>query len=134
MKTYDLIRRGRISLTMIGMLWFSALASHAYTNYYVATNGPGGGFTNWATAASNIQQAIDVTLAGDTVYVSNGVYDVGGGTNYPVTSLLTTRVAITKAIIVQSFNNDPTNTIIKGKWDPVTTNGPAAVTCRRLLK
>ena len=117
MKIYDPIRRGRISL-VICLLWFSALASHAGTAYYVATNGPGGNFLSWGQAASNIQQAIDVTVDGDVVYVSNGVYAVGGVANYPAGSLLTNRVAITKAITVQSFNNDPTNTIIKGARDP----------------
>jgi hypothetical protein len=103
----------------------------AATNYYVATNGPGPApYTNWATAASNIQAAIDVTLAGDTVYVSNGVYNTGGVTNYPSTGTLTNRVAIWKNITVRSANNDPVHTIIMGATDPGTgSNGPAAVRC-----
>jgi hypothetical protein len=59
------------------VLLAAALPGLALTNYYVATNGPGGAFTNWATAASNIQDAIDRTIAGDIVWVSNGVYNIG---------------------------------------------------------
>ena len=131
MKTNDPIRRGRVSLVIICLLWFSALASHAVTtNYYVATNGPGGNFLSWEQAASNIQQAIDATADGDVVNVSNGLYSVGGVTNYPAGALLTNRVAIWKAITVQSFNNDPTNTIIKGAWaSSGQTNGDDAVRC-----
>jgi hypothetical protein len=109
----------------------SPMSSTAATNYYVATNGPGGAFTNWATAASNIQDAIDRTIAGDVVWVSNGIYSAGGVTNCGYASnVLTNRVAIWKAITVRSANNDPTNTIIMGAKDPGTgSNGPAAVRC-----
>jgi hypothetical protein len=122
-----------VNLTVL-VFALAQLAAGAITNYYVATNGPGGGFTNWATAASNIQDAINVTLAGDVVWVSNGVYNTGGRTNWPEwqNSVLTNRVAITKAITVRSFNNDPTNTIIVGAKDTVggtPSNGPAAVRC-----
>ncbi|MFH0908102.1 MAG: PKD domain-containing protein [bacterium] len=98
--------------------------------HYVA---PGGGhmapFTNWVTAATNIQAAIDVSSAGDTVWVTNGVYDTGGVAGYPaVTNLLTNRVAVHKAITVRSVNG-PAVTVIRGAWDPATTNGDAAVRC-----
>jgi hypothetical protein len=106
-----------------------AMPSLAVTNYYVATNGPGGAFTNWATAASNIQDAIDRTLAGDVVWVSNGVYNTGGITNaggYPSSdAALTNRVMIFKAITVRSANNDPIHTVIVGAGP----KGPAAVRC-----
>jgi len=111
---------------MILALAFAQMA--AATTWYVATNGAGNG-TSWELATNNIQGAISLAItANDVVLVSNGVYQTGGITNYPTGSLLTNRVAITNVITVQSANNDPTNTIIKGRWD-TTTNGPAAVRC-----
>ena len=116
-----------------GLLIAGTLAP-AQTTIYVATNGTGDG-TSWAAATNSLQDAIAAISASDptnTVWVSNGVYAVGGLTNFPTGSAVTTRVAIMKAITVRSFNNDPTNTIIKGAWDPVTTNGQAAVRCAYL--
>ncbi len=43
-------------------------------DYYVATNGAHGSFTNWEEAATNIQAAIDAATNGATIWVSNGVY------------------------------------------------------------
>jgi len=100
-------------------------------DWYVATNGTGLGTNGWANATNNLQGAINISAVNDTVWVSNGLYDTGGITNYPVgnNSILTNRIAIWKSITVRSQNNDPTNTIIKGAWHPVTTNGASAVRC-----
>jgi hypothetical protein len=97
---------------------------------YVTTNGNGVGYPTWAEATNSIQTAIDIisNSSASTVWVSNGVYNTGGVTNYPAGYILTNRVAIWKAITVRSANNDPTNTIIVGAKDPAT-NGPAAVRC-----
>ena len=90
--------------------------------YYVAQSGlhipP---FANWVNAATNIQAAIDVAQNGDTVLVTNGVYDTGG---IAVNSVLTNRIAITKAITVRSVNG-PQVTSIVGK-EPL---GNTAVRC-----
>ena len=98
-------------------------------DWYVATNGPGLGTNGWADATNNFQGAINKSAVNDTIWVSNGVYAAGGVTNYPAGSLLTNRLAIWKSITVRSQNNDPTNTVIRGAWDPAITNGPAAVRC-----
>jgi len=112
---------------------FTQTASAALTNRYVDKNcaTPSEPYDSWENAATDIQTAINYayTVAGETVLVAAATYDTGGVTNYPTATTLTNRIAIYKAITVRSANNDPTNTIIKGAWDPITTNGPAAVRC-----
>ena len=99
----------------------------AATDWYVALDGTGQGTGGWVNATNDLQGAIDACVAGDTVWVSNGVYQTGGRT---ITgSALTNRVVIVKNITVRSLSSDPADTVIKGSWDPVQTNGPAAVRC-----
>ena len=82
-------------------------------------------YSNWDTAATNIQDAIDAGGAGDFVIVTNGLYAYGGKT---MAGTLTNRVALTKPLMVASVNG-PWAAIIQGAWDPATTNGPLAVRC-----
>jgi hypothetical protein len=83
-------------------------------------------FTSWATAATNIQDAIDAAVMGDQVIVADGIYRTGGRL---LTGLSTTnRVAVTNVITVQSLNG-PSTTIIEGYSVPGTTNGASAVRC-----
>jgi len=125
-----------VGLALAGLLILGGLgldSQAAIDTHFVATNGlhqtP---FTNgWASAATNIQAAIDAATDGDTVLVSNGVYNSGWTTNVEnpagLGSALPTRVNISKAITVRSASGNPATTIIKGAWDPVTTNGLGAV-------
>lgn len=130
--TWRMTARGwRLAVAAGWGIGLATLAA-AQTPWYVATNGTGDGST-WETAAGSIQAAIDAASPNDTIWVSNGVYEAGGVTNYPAGTLLTNRVAVWKALTVRSANNDPTNTIIKGAWaSDGKTNGPDAVRCAYL--
>jgi hypothetical protein len=94
------------------------------TVYYVnaANPAPAPPFNSWDTAATNIQDAINLTSTNDTVLVTNGVYAFGG---LAMEGGLTNRVALTNAITVQSVNGPWVTTILGAG----AINGPAAVRC-----
>ena len=58
-------------------------------------------YTDWFTAAVTIQDAIDVSEAGDEIVVTNGVYRTGGRVVY---GSMANRVALTAAVTVRSVN------------------------------
>lgn len=81
-------------------------------NRYVALNNPGTApYTNWATAAPDIQSAIDVSRADDTIWVSNGLYETGSKLTFDD---VLNRVAVTNAIVIRSVNG-PGTTAIRGE-------------------
>ncbi len=83
-------------------------------------------YSNWSTAANNIQVAIDASHDGDQILVTNGFYQTGGETVNGYA--LTNRVVINKAVTVQSING-PNVTEIAGYQMPEVTNGESAVRC-----
>ena len=89
-----------------------AVVPTSATTLYVDVNStnPVAPYTNWATAAIVIQDAIDAAVAGDTVWVTNGLYNSGGKV---MAGDLANRVALDKAITLQSVNG-PQFTIIEG--------------------
>ncbi|NCC49951.1 MAG: PKD domain-containing protein [Spartobacteria bacterium] len=78
-------------------------------------------FTSWATAATNIQSAVDAAVNDNTILVTNGIYETGGRV---VGEALTNRVVIDKMITIRSVNG-PDETIIRGAG-PL---GDSAVRC-----
>jgi hypothetical protein len=93
---------------LINFLATSSLATVRYVDVNSTNATPP--FTDWSTAATNIQDAIDASTNGDTVLVTNGVYAHGGKV---IVAGLTNRIALDSAITVQSVNG-PWVTIVQG--------------------
>jgi hypothetical protein len=95
--------------------------------HYVAKTGstPSAPYSSWATAATNIQNAVDAaSVPGALVLVNDGIYQAGSRAVYGMSN----RVAITKPVIVKSVNG-PGATKIAGFQVAGTTNGNAAIRC-----
>jgi hypothetical protein len=114
-------------LSLAAIFCFNSAATTFYVN--VSNPVPVSPFTDWSTAATNIQDAIDVSTGGDLILVTNGVYKTGGQV---ANSSLTNRVVINKAVTVQSVNG-PSVTVIQGRQVPGTTNGDSAIRCVYLI-
>src|SRR5690349_20235516 len=102
-----------------------ALAGNAIAvTRYVNLNNPSPAmpFTDWTTAATNIQDAVDAAAVGDEIVVTNGVYETGARQVYGMSN----RVAITKAVLVRSVNG-PSVTTIRGYQMPGAINGVDAI-------
>ena len=110
----------QIAYALLVFLSFKASAETLYVS--LNNTNPVPPYTNWSTAATNIQDAVDASTNGDLILVTNGIYATGGRTVNGYS--LTNRVVIDKAVTVQSVNG-PATTVIQG--NPVLGN--SAVRC-----
>ncbi len=84
--------------------------------HYVSleTKNPKMPFTTWATAATNIQQAVDAATIGDEVVVTNGVYATGASETLDAGGFrVWVRLYVTRAISLRSVHG-PQFTVIDG--------------------
>lgn len=105
-------------------LWAAVTTGAGGQDYYVShwgSNVPP--YTSWATAATNLMDAVDAAADGATVWVSNGVYRTGSAPGGGIEA----RLALTRPVTVRSVNGS-SNTFIEGAvhWAD-TPLGPAAV-------
>src|SRR5262249_28789164 len=113
----------RVFLASVLLVAVSSRASILYVNVNSANSTPP--YATWAAAATNIQDAIDASVAGDQIVVTNGVYARGGRAVY---GTMTNRVAVDRPIGLRSVNG-PQFTTIHGYQVPSTTNGDGAIRC-----
>jgi len=115
----------RVALGVFILSTLNAAATVHYVDINCST--PTAPYTDWATAATNIQDAVDIAASGAIVMVTNGVYQTGS-TFVSGLDGTPNRVAVTKPLTLQSVNG-PAFTIIAGYQAPGTTNGASAVRC-----
>jgi hypothetical protein len=116
----------------IGLLLLAASALSAATLYVSpGSTNPLPPYESWATAATNIQDAVDAAQPGALVLVTNGTYATGG--RAAVGTLLVNRLMVDEPLTLQSVNG-PQFTVIEGSQVHGTINGNGAIRCVYLNK
>jgi hypothetical protein len=114
------------------LAFIAVISTASATTRYVDLNcpTPTPPYTNWATAATTIQDAVDAVSLGDLILVTNGVYASGAR----LSNGMSNRVAVSMSRITIQSVNGPEQTIIQGWQVPDITNGPGAIRCVLLLR
>src|SRR5690349_8948286 len=100
-------RQASVTLTSICLTAFVtfhiAAAPAAVLYVSIESTDPIPPFTNWATAAINIQDALDAAGPADEILVTNGVY-ASGGKVISASGTATNRAALTAPVTLRSVN------------------------------
>jgi hypothetical protein len=119
-----------LQLTVINLLL--AVSTLSAVTHYVSleSTNPIPPYTNWATAATNVQDAADVASSGERVLVSDGVYAAGqretrDTSGFPIGL---SRVVVTNMLSLQSVNGPEFTTILGGPGRCVYLRDGAALT------
>jgi hypothetical protein len=114
----------RMAIVPTAILSLLAASNLSAATHYVSCGSanPTPPYTNWATAALTIQDAVDAAAPGDEIVVTNGVYQSGSrslsllNTNVSPPQMMTvwsSRVVVTNAIRLESVNG-PGVTVLDG--------------------
>ena len=106
------------------LLIFAAMQISAVERYVnAASSTPISPYTSWSTAATAIQDAVDVSSVGDEIFVTNGIYNTGG--KHATNLFLNNRVCVEIDITIKSVNG-PESTVIVGAG-PLSSNAVRGV-------
>ncbi len=109
----------RLIIAALGLAAFNLCAATLYVS--LDSPNPAAPYTNWASAAHVIQDAVDVAKVNDTVLVTNGVYAVGERNG--------NRVVITNAITLLSLNGPAVTAILGARLSGEVPEVTNAVRC-----